>query len=698
MHRSLSLVLAALVFLVSMNGCARRNTEVKTYQKNHDYYNYEDYYMDFSGLIINCMEPLPGGSIACIANKDDSLQYMICSKDGSKSIDIKSSYDAICYDAEEHYYYAHNVLSHEIEIRNDNFETIGLLADGFKAFQVMEMIEYGDDLYVLCLPENEVGYSEDGHVGNEKNHIKATKTLFMINLPTGEFQSVSENEIISICRTDDNFLYLYSYRDDEYYIEKYDVKKEALVSSQEINNVSDVSSFAVFGDKMFFVGEGYSGICCVDLGDFDISSVYPDVITYNQSDFEIVDDILIFLNRKDMCVYSLNISDNTISGNDQNSLDKTKDRTLLIAVETPSIEIESVKNSSDLSVKFVTPDPDRYVSSNERIVNDLLSDEPNYDIYIVDMGYTYCSELGKEGYFYPLESSGIISDENDKYFDFISEYLHSDSGSIWGIPLRINAMVLMGVPEKMKEEGIAVEDISDFSGLYDTLERINNVDENSCFIDGGSYGAYVLLNYISNNASVDFMDESFKSYFEKMWNGWIQYDDSGKANHPIMGTISDDLSLYEHTLLVAPDKTLFNIVMEEDIIENKKLQKNTAAYKLPVISREYKNDIFISQVAIINPKSEKRKEALEFLEEMTQYLHATGKLGIVYKDKSDYASVYDTESDIFDQMYEINSESIVMKNGPGFDIYLSVIPAYQHGEITLDGALESAQRRADLNR
>ena len=698
MYKSLSIVLIVLASLISMSGCSRGSTDLKNYQNSHDNYNHEDYYMSFPDLIINCMEPLPDGSIACIANNEKSLQFMICSKADSNSTDIDYNYDAICYDPDAHCFYAHNVSSSKIEIKNNSFETMGYLADGFKVFQVTEMIKIGDKLYVLCSPEDNADNSGNDHVRNENNHSKATKTLFLIDLVTDDIRSVSEDEIISICKSIDGFLYFYSYRDDEYYIDKYDVQKEASVSSQEINNMSDVSSFAVFGDKMFFVGEGYSGICCADLDNLDISSVFSNVITYNQSDFDVVDDTLIFLNRKDMCVYSLDISDNTISDHDQNGFDRIEDQTLLIAVETPSIEMESVKNSSDLSVKFVTPDPDRYVSSNERIVNDLLSDEPNYDIYIVDMGYTYCSGLWEEGFFYPLESSEIISNENEKYFCFLSEYLRSDNGSIWCIPLRINVMVLLGIPENMNKVGITEEDISDFSGLCNALEKVNNLDENLCFIDGGSYGAYVLLNYISSNNSVDFMDESFKSYFEKMWDGWIQYENNGNANHPLMGRITDDHSLYEHTLLVNPERTLFNIVMEKDIIENKKLQKNTAAYKLPVISREYKNDIFVSQVAIINPKSEKRKEALEFLEEMTQYLHATGKLGIVYKDKSDYASVYDTESDIFDQMYEINSESIVMKNGPGFDIYLSVIPAYQHGEITLDDALESAQRRADLNR
>ena len=99
---------------------------------------------------------------------------------------------------------------------------------------------------------------------------------------------------------------------------------------------------------------------------------------------------------------------------------------------------------------------------------------------------------------------------------------------------------------------------------------------------------------------------------------------------------------------------------------------------------------------MINPYSKNKDNAIRVLETISDYLHDNGKLGGVYKDRSRYSSIIDTESKLFNSLYGLTKDAIVTVHGITNDVMMNEVEAYKNGDIDLDTAVSSIQRKEDI--
>ena len=138
--------------------------------------------------------------------------------------------------------------------------------------------------------------------------------------------------------------------------------------------------------------------------------------------------------------------------------------------------------------------------------------------------------------------------------------------------------------------------------------------------------------------------------------------------------------------MVAANEVLFNDSWSDDF----------DIYGIPLLYDTDKQCISLYQVAVINPYSKNIDNAIKVLEAMSEYLHDNGSLGTVYKDRSDYSSVIDTGSKRFTSLYALTGDALVTVHGITNDVMMNEVEAYQNGNIDLDTAISSIQRKEDI--
>ena len=168
--------------------------------------------------------------------------------------------------------------------------------------------------------------------------------------------------------------------------------------------------------------------------------------------------------------------------------------------------------------------------------------------------------------------------------------------------------------------------------------------------------------------------------------------------------------MIQSRLLIDPETTLFHMVYEDDffntgflIEENFENEydalKNGKIYPLPLLSEDYKQSVGIARVFVVNPYGKNKENALKLLEVLAEEIRKNGSGGVMYKDFDDYSTEhYDTTSDIFKTIYDINSNAVVSGFGLSGDYFCNEVSEYNKGNIDLDTAIKSMQRKEDAFR
>ena len=168
------------------------------------------------------------------------------------------------------------------------------------------------------------------------------------------------------------------------------------------------------------------------------------------------------------------------------------------------------------------------------------------------------------------------------------------------------------------------------------------------------------------------------------------YEEYGKANNPYMGK--------EEGYKFSPETSLMCMMTENTVLSDFNNMDGIEVYPLPLISEAYKQSINVPLVAIVNPNGKNRDNAIKVMEQLMIYMRESGKLGAVYKNLEDYPESINTETQIFKSIYDINSNAIVTDHGILNEILNNEIREFQKGNIDLDTAIKSMQRKEDAYR
>ena len=365
--------------------------------------------------------------------------------------------------------------------------------------------------------------------------------------------------------------------------------------------------------------------------------------------------------------------------------------------------ISDIRKITGLNVGTYRIDmPDNLETANAYLTGQLVEGNNDIDIFILNANTAFGDLLDEEGICYPLNSSKIISEENEMMFDDIADGFKTESGSIWGIPCSYYMFVMAALPENMEKEGLSEDIFDDAFNMTDALKSLSLDDRNKkVYIMGEQYGFALMSSYIANNkGNTDYNSELFRNSFKVMWDGWEMYSQGGWGNHKLMGSGNrtvkingkkTQLSTYKLARYFDEETTLFNMVTERDILNEDILPEGARIYPIPPISKEYKPECNVSMVMVINPNSRHKENALKVLEAVTEFNHQTGQLGVVYENISDYPEFYETDSDFFKQIYEINKNAVFSPGGITLSVWSNDIRPYQQKKTDLDTVIKTMQ-------
>ncbi|MBR5177422.1 MAG: hypothetical protein IKW90_01320 [Lachnospiraceae bacterium] len=615
---------------------------------------------------------------------------------------ISSYYDeycrCLCLDEESNVFYTYNYSDKRIEIRNKKFEYVKTVIDGFDPFEVKKIIAIDNKLYVLVVFQNPFEMQENAYIDNPDEYVDYGEKLLKISLEDGKKEYLDINNIITMCESDSRYIYLYSYRNDSYRIEVYDTVSEKIVYSIETEELGYIFSIAVSGEDIFYVSNTSNGLCRYNIKTKETRCLIQGVIVAGQCDFDIHGRYLIVEDRSDWTIRALDLISGKISKGNGTSVDGYKDAEVLIAASDiynfiPA-PLKDISDSSGIQINtMVSPDYD-YIGFNEELMVQLMSGNPEVDIFILSTTEPYSQKISNDGVCYPLNGSETILNDNNAFFDNISSKFRTAGGNIWGIPLNSYMEVMVASPKNMENRGISTDIFKDYTCFMDEMKRLDNRD--GIYVNGYDYGFALTSNYITNNHT-DFKSLLFRHFFETMWTGWNYNESMHFSNNPYLGEITDNtITVYDNKALIDPDTTLFHLVAANELLNNEGWSDEFDIYGLPLLDENDKQCISLYQVAVINPNSKNKENAVKVLETISDYLRDNGKLGVVYKDRSRYSSVIDTDSKLFNSLYDLTKDALVTVHGITNDVMMNEVESYKNGDIDLDTAISSIQRKEDI--
>ena len=715
-HPFARIALLISVILMFVAGCSKSKDLDKYFPDNTNGLpeNANDIYYRSSGLIRN-MDLLPNGSLSLLTASETGMEFFSVVVNGQEHREIISDSDLIgfAFYADNDLIYVYNEALGQIEARDEDFKVKQVVMDNFKPFEVKEMCSINDDLYILCVFNNPYETDENEILFQQDGYIDYGERLYRISVTDGRTEIIDIPGIITFTASPNGNLYLYVHRNNSYYIDVFDPLTGKTVYSINSDKTGYIFSMAFIGKKMYYNSMNTSGISSVDLKSGLIETEVENVIILGQSDLDTVGNNLIYLDRASMEICSLNTADGTISNGETARSRSISESELVIGLNSSKSLPFGLKGiGSDAGIRVETyesPIP-ADIEFEKDLLLKLMAGDSDIDIYILYATEPYAKKLALDGVCYPLDKSSFLSENNELFFDNISDSFKTGSGHIWGLPLSTDINIIAAFENNMRRAGLTDEIFTDYFSMLEALKNRDNTE--GVFIWGVDYGTCLLTNYITNSIkegkSVNFDNDLFKTYFESMWDGWKINGDRGYANNPYLGIARKEtgsgaslkyISAVENATYMDPETALFHMVSEKDVFCGKlSSSENMSFYPLPMLSKEFKTTISLNMIAVINPKGKNIDKALKYMESLADYLRKSGTLGIIYKDIGSYGGSYDTSSDIFRTIYDINRDAIVTDHGMINDLLTNEIMSYQHKNIDLTTAIRSMQRKEDSYR
>ena len=664
-------------------------------------------YHQFDYLIAR-METDPDGNLYVISMDEDSGNvFWAIESSGETKTPLLDSCNYLYFDDKRQCFYSYNSSDGTIEERDRLFNLKRVVLNDFHPFEVSEMVVRDDSIFVFCIMDNP--YEGDGidiYSEPEDGYHDYGEKLYKVSIADGSSTEIAEEGLISMFGPQEGYIYLYVYKDGSYFVNVYDPKSGNTVYSIETNDIGYVFSFAVIGKKIYYFSNGSTGLCSKDLENGVVELEINGYFSLVQSDFDVHGKYLVLLNRSTKEVIVLDTETGEISSGTE-TVRKTNDKSDVIvgAVSLP-FDVGTLSDITGLSIgAYESPmyDEDDF---NEKLFMKLMAQDTDIDVFIFMMNDPALKKISRDGVCLPLEVSELLYSENGKYFDNVSDYFRTESGHIWGMPLASSIPVIVSFPDNMAKAGLSKDIFKDFFKMMSALRSID--DRNGVFIQAQQYGYFLLTDFVTNNAGhVNFDSSEFRNYFSETWAGWDKNSNMGYANHPLMGEAKEyavidgqktRISASQNAYMVDPGQTLFHMVDSNAIMIYENLRNGTEIYPMPLISENEVQGIPIGSVAVVNPYGDHREKAIEFMEKYAAYLRENGRIGYIFKDKTDYPDSVHPDSSAFQALHEIYEKAIVMDYGVTADIFYNEISDYQQGKIDLDTAIKSMQRKEDAYR
>jgi len=632
----------------------------------------------------------------------------------------------------------------------------------FPIAEVRSFTVSGDYAYILVVPE----FKEFVYERTEDMFVSYGEKLYAIKLNSGESIEIKNIENpITMYSGRDGMLYVYSYSGNQYQLLNYDIGKKKVVHVADMDDVGFIFSFAYENDT--FIYTTYRNVQAKRLKDNliytiddTITTIFGNTFTYHKGNlifleqkmekYEGIDYIndIDFDNEHDYDEHDhdehdhdehspnsigppylyirtmhlgfeyasiLPIKDKTI--NHYQLIDKSSNIVISIPPLFRPFDVKLIYERSGINCVY-SDQPYNTIDQHNEFLLSIMAGTNNCDIIYLSTESYLSLAIKNSGGYVCLNESDTITDYLGRCFDWVGDTARAVNGDVWMLPLYYQAEAMFYVPKNMERFNIGYDDVSTFSKLLATIEKLNPIKDGFVtFSEIITLEVDLFIQYESlfcdyANKKADFNTQAFKEFYETMWSGWNRKNNespTGANYHPILYYDNKRLILQYDDINLARKKIQdsrnaatdvifktdliygFPYITSEDIAEWR-------AYPSPRINNvtDTKTNVHV-WYAVVNPNSENKKLAIRFLEEVAADMLTVYKYpSLVLKDISEYAGHFNMDLPIYRDIHEI------MKNGApiyrAFPQYERdvLVDEYQSGRMTLDEVIDEIQRKVDI--
>lgn len=339
---------------------------------------------------------------------------------------------------------------------------------------------------------------------------------------------------------------------------------------------------------------------------------------------------------------------------------------------------------------------------SDEIALKIMAGDSDVDIYLIDSSTL---NLFKErGIYYPIESD-IISQFNSGCFDYLTEIATDSNGETVAMPIYSYTSFIAYPKQAADELGFDDDDIAYYNDFHELVNSYSG--ERRSYSRGDSFAAFYqhqYEKYYCNFADkkYDYSTELYRDIYS-LYDGWFRYGPTpvmtGFTYPSALGSDSTRLILDSKKTLFTNDTSYCDLMLASNpdpfAPDTGYAPSDWRAVHIPWISEEVDKNFVNAIYAFINPYSKHYDESVKFLEYIADnYFDSVSSYTFIREDKEEYPDSYMPQTQIFNDVYEINANGFVLEHL----LYSSRndIEEFQNGRATLDEAIAMYQREIQM--
>ncbi|NLJ96051.1 MAG: hypothetical protein GX321_02765 [Clostridiales bacterium] len=694
MYKNIFIII--LISLISLTGCNKTDNdiiEIDSYER------------------INFSNPVNNPFVFTVSKSGDiflleingNLKHFSIEGNLIKEYADSRDFTALCCDNNELYVY--DAVKSQIvclNIENGERKTI---TESLKVYEMQKLIKIDNDLYALGISN-----INDNVVTDKHDLVNFDLKLYKINIKTGKYEILEEDNIMSIYATTDGGMYYYGYRDGEYGIYSYNTKNGKSTKVYDMIETDIVNAFVYENDCLVYFDMQNSSIKALRLSDGKEDIVEENIVIAYGSNMSFVKGNVVY------CGLRTYGSPNNISSIYIEDLFTDKQTTESQQVTTKpevqnkgTITVYSILNRNYINTDIIK---EKYgirtklieqTVYDEVLITEIMAGNSDIDVYITYYGGPVSMGVRDKNIFVPLNDSEPIKKYKDKCFDYIADTMLTPSGDIWMLPISLNCSAIWYIPENIEKHSIDLEEFQTLDSFLSLSERMKKAGPLPAYVEPSGGFAFTCLKQYDlfyndySNKKVNYETPLYKELFDKLWSGWVYY--SQESCHPLF---RDSMEDYKGEMIwesLPYDKS--KLIYKWSYIGNHIKTRNVTfegwrALPTPRISSDVTNNVLSMRCAFINPYSENKELALEYLEAIADVSHdyMTSSAVFLFEDKLMYKDHYDITQPGFEDVYNIYQNGVL--DDYQYVLNNTIVDDYQNGRLTLDEAVAAIQREAEM--
>ncbi len=507
-------------------------------------------------------------------------------------------------------------------------------------------------LYILGIDPANIGKNEN----TDDFYINSGEKILAYNLSDKTVSTVMEEGAVEMSETSKGTVMIYAHDLNGYYFTEYDPKNG--FSEKQYSDLGALHSFAICGENRFI----YSNVNTnASIASFD-GSGKADLMFENL----IVGNIKCSDNGK-MCYLESVTADSFES--DYVSVLKTVDISEFLNIDL-NLKLTMV------SAEYIADSPSSmgYSIAQEQVDYDsfaltVLSQDPQYDMYLLYSRSNFAENIKSKGSFYPLNEVEGVREYIDSCFPGIKSAATNEEGDIWMIPVAVS------VPALAYSDKVS-GDISDLT-TEKLISLINEMYNDKEKADGlGQFNAYfvselMMSNYLFGNTDLD--TDEFRSIAKMLKEEVFE----SKA--------FSEISSGMQNAMLTGDYTDISLAMAYSSDEHRFISSSGLSvtdFPMPTENPVPSTCAFIC----VNPASKNLEQTLSYISALTKSL-AEDRESLMCENSPAF-----TENEYYKALKEVYKNTDVRFSYSG-EIIMNDFYAYLEGKMTLDNFIKEANRK-----